>query len=465
MISKKAIEQAFKELAHTLGDKMTSVDRDILEKYSRDETSDLKYTPDILVRVKTTSEVSAVLEICNRHKVPVFPRGAGTGVTGGAVPVGGGVVLSLEHLNKIIEIDKKNMIAVVEPGVITGELQKRVREEGLMYPPDPASLESCSIGGNVAEGAGGPQAVKYGTTKDYVLGLEYVLPDGSIHTTGGKYVKNATGYSMAGLLIGAEGTLAVITRIILRLISAPRANIDLFIPFESIDEAIETVYRILTDKILPAALEFMEEDAIKIAAQFLGEDIPHPDAKAHLLLKIDGNSDEEIQDMLERLTESVRVPRESILVAQTANQRERLWKARRAIREAIDHESPVFLAEDCVVPRSEIASYVKTLKRELDIMNLRSIIFGHAGDGNVHTDVLKGDMDTETWHKLQPKLKKLIYTTALDLGGTITGEHGIGFTRKDYLGLAVGKESIELFKRIKKAFDPNGILNPGKIFD
>ena len=449
-------------LAGALGRDNVIIDRDIMERYSRDETSDLSGQPDIVVRAKSAADVSNVFKICSRLKVPVTPRGAGTGVTGGAIPVRGGVVLSLEMMNRIIEIDRENMVAVVEPGVITGRLQEAALENGLMYPPDPASLDSCSIGGNVAEGAGGPRAVKYGTTKDYVLGLEFVLPDGTIINTGGKYVKNATGYNLTGILTGSEGTLAVITKIYLRLIPAPQEVLDILVPFQSIRDALELVSKLILGRIIPAAIEFMDEDAVKFVKKFLKEEMPFPDAGALLLIQIDGDSEDEIMNHLEKIKKYLND--DSVFVASAKNQRERLWKARRSIREAIEHESRVFLSEDTVVPRSEIPKFLTEVKQYFNSKGLVSAMFGHAGDGNVHIDVLKCDMDYDDWKKIVPEIKKNLYKIAVAHGGTLTGEHGIGVLRRDYLDIAVSKEQIELLKRIKAAFDPENILNPGKIF-
>ncbi len=456
--------RAVEKLSRLLGPGRVVTDPEILTSYGRDETSDLSAMPDALIRAESTADVSIVLRFCQENRIPVVPRGAGTGVTGGAVPVKGGVVLSLEKMNRILEIDRENMIAVVEPGAITRDIQEAARAAGLMYPPDPASLDICSIGGNVAENAGGPRAVKYGTTKDYILGLEFVLPGGSVIVTGGKIVKNATGYNLAGIVTGSEGTLAVITKITLRLIPAPRHSTDILIPFPSIRDAADTVYAMLLERIVPATIEFMERDAIAIVSAFLGGAIPYPEAGAHLLVQVDGSSEESVHLDLERIASLPGVDRESIIAAETPLQRERLWKTRRSIREAIHAESPVFLAEDCVVPRSKIPEFLTELKDLFKSRGLRSVMFGHAGDGNVHVDVLRGPMDDATWRAMLPDLKGDIYRRAITLGGTITGEHGIGFTRKDYLYLALSNDEIALLGRIKKAFDPEGILNPGKIF-
>ncbi len=457
------IDELAEKLKDALGGSAVFRDPDILLSYAADETSDLTGSPDILVRPSAAAEVSTVLRLCSSYRVPVTPRGAGTGVTGGSVPVCGGVVMSLERLNAVVEIDEDNMVAVVEPAVITGRLQQEALARGLMYPPDPASLESCSIGGNVAENAGGPRAVKYGTTKDYVLGLECVLPDGSIITTGGKTVKNATGYNLTGIIIGSEGTLAVITKIYLKLIPAPRTTLDILMPFASIDEAVQGVTALFRSGILPAVIEFMEQDALALVSRYLESSMPFPDAGAHLLVQLDGDSADVLFNQLSVMAEQVSVNLEDIFVAQTSMQQQRLWKARRSIREAIEHESPVFLAEDCVVPRAEIPRFLREVKSFLSAQNLYSVMFGHAGDGNVHIDILKGDMDYGLWTELLPKLKKGIYRRAIDRGGDITGEHGIGCLRKSYLPMSIAPEAIELARRIKAAFDPLGILNPGKI--
>lgn len=459
-----SFQTAAGRLSEILGPNRVVTDRDVLAAYAEDETSDVRAMPDILVRAESAAEVSAILRFCHEHGIPVVPRGAGTGVTGGAVPVCGGVVLSLERMNRILEIDCENMVAVVEPCVVTRALQEAALAEGLMYPPDPASLDSCSIGGNVAEGAGGPRAVKYGTTKDYVLGLECVLPDGSIIETGGKFVKNATGYNITGILVGSEGTLAVITKIILRLIPAPKYAVDLLVPFDGIREAMEAVHTILRRRIIPATIEFMERDAIILVADYLRRAMPFPDAGAHLLIQVDGNDHDFLMADLDEIGSLLSVDPSSIITAESPLQRERIWKARRSIREAIQAASPIFLAEDCVVPRSRIPAFLVSLKEYLAGRGLRSVMFGHAGDGNVHVDVLKDRMDDGEWKAMLPDLKGEIYRRAVDQGGTITGEHGIGCVRRDYLHLALSREAIELHKRIKQAFDPKGILNPGKVF-
>ncbi len=440
------------------------VDPDVLETYARDETVDLYALPACVVRAQSAIDVSTVLKICNDYGVAVTPRGAGTGVTGGSVAVNGGIVLSLEKMNRVLEIDARNMSAVVEPGAITADIQTAALRHRLMYPPDPASLDTCSIGGNVAENAGGPRAVKYGITGHYVTGLECVLADGSVITSGGKYVKNATGYSICGMLIGSEGTLAVITRIYLRLVPAAPHSIDLLMPFEDMNAAVSAAGALLQGGIVPSTLEFMEQDAIAFVTAHLGQDLMAcTDAGAHLLLQLEGSSQQACLESLEAAAAACAIEPRRIFVAQTSAQQERLWKGRRSIREALRAHSPVFLAEDCVVPRGEVAVFLAGLKAHLRTLSLRSVMFGHAGDGNVHIDVLKDSMPDDRWRAMLPELKREIYRRAIGHGGTITGEHGIGCIRRDYLGMAKSPEEIELYRRIKHAFDPKGILNPGKI--
>ncbi len=459
------LKQFLEDISSSINPKNIYIDNDTLEKYSKDETSNLSALPDLVIKANNTQEISIILKKCNKYKIPIVPRGAGTGVTGGAIATSGGVILSMENMNNIIEIDKKNMTATVEPGAITGEIQNEALSVGLMYPPDPASLDSCSIGGNISEIAGGPKAIKYGTTKDYILGLEFVLPDGTIMNTGGKYVKNATGYNLAGIIMGSEGTLVIITKIILKLIPAPQVTYDMLLPFDTLVQAIESVHKILTDGIVPSTMEFMEKDALSLVQKNLNKQIHFPNAGAHLLIQIDGINEENVLEQIQKLLSSIKIDENNILIAQSKAQKERLWDTRRSIRNSIVAESPIFLAEDCVVPRASIPEFLINLKCYLNSLNLKSVMFGHAGDGNVHIDILKGDMNDLEWEEMLPSLKESIYKQAIELGGTITGEHGIGALRKDYIHLALTQEEIDLHKRIKKAFDPNNILNPGKIFN
>lgn len=435
-----------------------------MERYTHDETVGLRADPDVVVKATSTEQVSEVLKLAQRERLPVVPRGAGYGLSGGAVPTQGGIVLSLEKMDRILEIDKKNLMVTVEPGVITGDLHRAVEAEGLFYPPDPASLDSCTIGGNVAEGAGGPRAVRYGITKDYVCGLEAVLPSGEIITSGGKLVKDVTGYNLVQLLIGSEGTLAVVTKIILRLIPLPKVQIDLLVPFDDFQAAADTVADIIAHRILPTTIEFMEQDSILAVERLLEKKVPFSDAAAHLLIQLDGNLAEAVDAEMEIVGDiCLENGARDVLVAQDRPTRDRLWEARRMIIESLGHESPINHMEDVVVPRAQIHRLlkgVKAISREHDV---RIISFGHAGDGNVHINVLKDDITGQRWATLIPTLTEEIYQLSLSLGGTITGEHGIGATRRQYLSMALDEAQIGLMRQIRAAFDPNQILNPGKI--
>ena len=453
------------DLQQIAGDDNVLVGADQLEPYSHDETVGLRADPEVVVKVTTTSQVSQVLTLAQRARVPVTPRGAGYGLSGGAVAIEGGIVLSLEKMNRILEIDHENLMVTVEPGVITGDIHRAVEAEGLFYPPDPASLDSCSIGGNIAEGAGGPRAVKYGSTKDYVVGLEAVLPSGEIVTMGGKLVKNVTGYSLLQLLIGSEGTLAVVTKIILRLVPLPRVQVDLLVPFDEFQAAANTVSDIIAHRILPTTIEFMEQDSIRAVERLLEKEVPFNDAAAHLLIQLDGNLQEAVDADMETVGDlCLEHGARDVLVAQDRPTRERLWEARRMIIEALNHESPVNHMEDVVVPRAEIHRLLGGIKEIAARQGVRIINFGHAGDGNVHVNVLKDELPLDNWSELVPQVTEEIYQLALSLGGTITGEHGIGATRRRYLPLAVDEAQIQIMRSIRAAFDPNYILNPGKIF-
>ena len=452
-------------LRQTVGEVNVLVDDEALEPYTHDETVGLRADPEVVIKVTSAEQVSEVLKLAQRERIPVTPRGAGYGLSGGAVAVRGGIVLSTEKMNRILEIDRENLMVTVEPGVITGDIHRAVEAEGLFYPPDPASLDSCTIGGNVAEGAGGPRAVKYGITKDYVCGLEAVLPSGEIVQMGGKLVKNVTGYSLIQLLIGSEGTLAVVTKIILRLLPLPKVQVDLLVPFDKFQEAADTVSDIIAHQILPTAIEFMEQDSMLAVERLLERKVPFSDAAAHLLIQLDGNTQEAVEADMETVGElCLEHGARDVLVAQDRPTRDRLWEARRMIIESLNHESPINHMEDVVVPRAEIHRLLKGIKEIAGRHGVRIISFGHAGDGNVHINVLKDDLAQDRWEALVPVATEEIYRLALSLGGTITGEHGIGATRRRYLPLAVDSAQIEIMRHIRAVFDPNRILNPGKIF-
>ena len=453
------------ELRSIVGAGRVLVDGDVVEPYSHDEVVGLRGRPETVVRVASAEQVSAVLRLAQRERIPVTPRGAGYGLSGGAVPVLGGIVLSLEKMNRILEIDTANLMVTVEPGVITGNIHSAVEAEGLFYPPDPASLESCTIGGNVAEGAGGPRAVKYGVTKDYVCGLEAVLPSGEIIQAGGKLVKNVTGYNFIQLLVGSEGTLAVVTKIILRLIPLPKVQVDLLFPFAKFLDAANAVSDIIAHRILPTAIEFMERDSLLAVERLLKREVPFHDAEAHLLIQLDGNTQEAVDADYEVVGAlCLEHGAQDGLVARDRSTRDRLWETRRKIIESLRRESPINHMEDVVVPRAAIAVLLGGIKDTSRRHGVRIISFGHAGDGNVHVNILKDDVPDGRWAEVVPIVQVEIYRLALSLGGTITGEHGIGATRRRYLPMALDECQMQLQRGIRDVFDPNRILNPGKIF-
>ncbi len=461
----KVTDSLVDTLRHIVGADNVLMELQEMEPYSHDEVVGLQAYPEVVVRATTAQQVSEILQLAQRERVPVTPRGAGMGLSGGAVPVCGGIILSLEKMNRILEIDAENLMVTVEPGVITGDLHRAVEAEGLFYPPDPASLDSCSIGGNIAEGAGGPRAVKYGVTEDYVCGLEAVLPSGVIITLGGKLVKNVTGYNLLQLLIGSEGTLAVVTKIILRLLPRPKVQVDLLVPYDEFQAAADTVSDIIAHRIVPATIEFMEQDSLRAVERLLERELPFNDAAAFLLIQLDGNSRETVEADYEVVGDlCLENGARDVLVAWDQRTRDRLWEARRLIIDALNQESPVNHMEDVVVPRAEIPRLLKGIKEISGRYGVRTVSFGHAGDGNVHVNVLKDHLPDDRWEALVPAVSEAIYRLSLSLGGMLTGEHGIGATRRSYLPLALDVEQIDLMRGIKAVFDPNGILNPGKIF-
>lgn len=454
-----------KALARIAGQKNVLVDAEALEPYTHDEVVGLHADPEAAVRVTSAEQVAEILKLAQRERIPVTPRGAGYGLSGGAVPVHGGIVLSLEKMNRILEIDKENLMVTVEPGVITGDLHRAVEEEGLFYPPDPASLDSCTIGGNVAEGAGGPRAVKYGVTQNYVCGLEAVLPSGEMVCLGGKRVKDVTGYNLIQLLIGSEGTLAVVTKIILRLLPLPRYRVDLLVPFDDFNSAAQAVSDIIERRIIPATIEFMERDSVLAVEQLLGKELPFREAAAQLLIQVDGNLQSNLEAEYEAVAEvCLDNGAIDVLVAKDSRTRDRLWEARRLIIEALKHESPINHMEDVVVPRAQIPKLLEGIGQIATRLGVRIVSFGHAGDGNVHVNVLKDDLSEDRWPAIVPQVSEALYRLAISLGGTITGEHGVGAIRRHYLPLALDKAQIAIMRGIREVFDPNRILNPGKIF-
>jgi glycolate oxidase len=441
-------------------------DSDGMERYGRDETPGLYAAPGLVVKPSTAAEVSALLKLASAEKFAVIPRGAGTGVVGGAVPFDDAVVLSLENMKRIVEIDEGNMMVVAEPSVVTGELQKEVESRGLFYPPDPASLDSCSIGGNVATGAGGARAVKYGVTRDYVCGLEVVLPTGEILRLGGKIVKYATGYHLLDLFIGSEGTLGVITRVTLKLLALPTHRANLLVPFPGLGEAAEAVAAIIRKRLSPAVLEFMDRGSIEAVGRFLERDIPFPDAGAHLLIEVDGNSEGEVGEAYEKIGEfCLDHGAEDVLVADNRPSLDRLWETRRSIGEAVKAQNRDVGKQDIVVPRMAIPEFVGRLEQLTGQSGVPIICFGHAGDGNVHVNILQGDLDDETWRIRLGEVYPAVIDIVYDLGGVLSGEHGIGWIKKKQMARMLPEAHLKLLRGIKQVFDPAGILNPGKVID
>ena len=421
------------------------------------------HSPDLVVLPANTAQVAAIARICNEQRMPLVVRGAGTGFTGGAVPTRGGLVLSMERMNRLLEIDETNLLAVVEPNVITADLQRAVEKVGLFYPPDPASLEMSSIGGNVAECAGGPRAFKYGTTKRYVLALEAVLPTGEIVESGSKAVKNVVGYDLTQLLVGSEGTLAIITRVTLRLIPKPPARATLLAIFADIRAAVDAVSALIRRRVVPAALELIDADSLSAIRDHLRQDVVPPGTGAVLIVESDGMQaavDEEIDRVAEacRDTGAMRVS-----LAASEEDRDRLWNVRRLLSGALKATGLLKINHDVVVPRGRVPELFAVIDALREAHQLRIAAFGHAGDGNIHVNLMvdRGDVQQRARAK---EAERALFEQVVALEGSISGEHGIGFAKAQYIGIELSPEEIALMKRVKTAFDPNGILNPGKIF-
>lgn len=456
--------QTLAALSDIVGARNLITDTDALEPYSHDETEDYRFTPEAAVKPSNTAEISAVMALATREFFPVTPRGGGTGLSGGALPVMGGLVLSTERLNRIVEIDTPNLAAVAEAGVITETFQNETEALDLFYPPDPASRGSCTLGGNVAECAGGPRALKYGVTRDYVLGVEAVLPDGTIIQTGRKLYKDAAGYDITGLLTGSEGTLAIISKIIFRLLPRPLFRRTLLVPFDSAEKAANCVNRLFLNRIIPCAAEFMDSSAAALAEQKLGKKLPVDVREALLLLEIDGNDPDALQKQFERMGEiCLEAGAADVLLADSEAKQNLMWSIRRAVGEAVKSIS-VYKEEDTVVPPSQLPRLLDEIKKIAHKYSITAVCYGHAGDGNIHCNIVKGGMDEERWKNVLPAAAGEILQSAVDLGGSITGEHGVGFSQKSFLPFALSGCEIELMRKIKETFDPLSILNPGKIF-
>lgn len=455
------------EIKAIVGADYIFTDEESFAKYGSDETEKLHFTPHVVVKPRTADEIAQLLKICNQHLIPVTPRGAGTGLTGGALPQLGGLVIAMERFNSILDIDERNLQVTTEPGVITEVLQDTVKEKGLFYPPDPASKGSCFIGGNISENSGGPKAVKYGVVKDYVLNLEVVLPNGEIIWTGSNVLKNATGYNITQLMVGSEGTLGIVTKIVLRLIPHPKFDLLMLAPFNSLEKASEAVSAIFRAGITPSAMELMEIDAITLASKLLDSNaIPLTEnLAAHLIIEVDGNNMDVLMSEMEAIAEVLsQFEAGELYFADDAQQKNELWKIRRRANEAAV-AAGYTIEEDTVVPRAALPELIKGVKA-LGLENgFKVVCYGHAGDGNLHIRINHPIHKTSHENKEIQAILFKIFELVKALGGTISGEHGIGLIQKPYMSILFNATSLEIMRGIKKTFDPNNILNAGKIFD
>lgn len=461
----KINSEIISDLTSIVGDKFVFLDDDTLTTCSKDETEDYTFKPEIVLKPQTAEEISKILILANKKNIPVYTRGGGTGLSGGALPVFGGIVISMERFNKILNIDEENFQVEVQSGVITQILQEELEKKNLFYPVDPASRGSCFIGGNIAECSGGPRAAKYGVTRNYVLALEFITPTGEIIFTGSRTIKNVAGYSITQLLTGSEGTLGIITKIVLRILSLPKFKKIMLVAYNSVDECIKSVSEIYKKGITPAALEFLEKDAISAAEKQLSKVFPNSNAEAQLLIELDGNNEEVLNNEIQTIAETVEKNNAfDIILAEDNTKMEELWALRRSVGEAVKSIS-TYKEEDTVVPRASMPELLKGIKEISNQYNISIISYGHAGDGNLHINILKKNLSDDYWNKNVKLAIKEIFELTVKLGGTISGEHGIGYSQKEFLDIAVSKEEINIYKNIKNIFDPNNILNPGKIFD
>lgn len=447
------------------------LNKDERHEYSHDKTEDYSFMPDVVLKPGTAQEVSELLQLCNIHRIPVTPRGAGTGLSGGALPIRNGVVISMERFNKILNIDELNLQATVEPGVITEVFQNKVKEKGLFYPPDPASRGSCFLGGNLANNSGGPKAVKYGVTRDYVINMEVVLPTGEIIWTAANVLKNSTGYNLTQLMCGSEGTLGIITKIVFKLRGFPQKNVLMMIPFSTNEEACRAISAIFVAGITPSGMEFFEREAATKTFEYCAKVLNSPvtttlseNMNAYLLCELDGNDEEVLMRDAERVMAVVeKFEVGEVLFAESTAQKDELWKIRKNISPAVNWYT-LTKSDDVVVPRSNLPKLITGIKQIGKEFGFNTVCFGHLGDGNLHVNILKENISEEDWQNKIPKGIGEIFKLTVSLGGTLSGEHGIGIAKRPYMPIAMSEVNLNLMRGIKKVFDPNGILNPGKIF-
>ena len=462
--------QILKELIQIVGEKYVLFDQaEKMAAYSHDEVADMNFShmPDVVVKPASAEEISLIMRLANQYHIPVTPRGAGSGLSGGAVPIFGGIVLSVERMNRILEVDKENLVVVVEPGVVTNEINNVIKEDGLFFAGYPMSVESCFVGGNVAENAGGGKAIKYGVTGRYVLGLEVVLPTGEIVQLGGKLSKDVVGFDMVHLMVGSEGTLGIFTKIYLKLLPLPTAKADLLVLFPDAQTAMKNVPLIMRNgRIIPTAIEFMDQLSVQTTCKYLNEELPYEKAGAMLLIEVDGSSEQQVEQEFETIGKLCEENGAlEVYVALNHTTQERVWAVRRNIAEAFKVFSPIQSLEDIVIPFAQIPDILPKLDELSGQYPVVIPCYGHAGDGNLHvTLVKKPELPDEQWHEVEHKVLIELYKIAGQLGGTISGEHGIGVKRREFMPIVMSDKMIGLQRQIKSVFDPNDILNPGKIF-
>ena len=458
--------EVLQKLIRIVGEPFVFTDDETRNHYGHDETEDYVFPPSVVIKPANAFEISEILKVANDYKIPTTPIGARTGLSGGALSIYKGIGLSMERLNKIIEIDENNLQIITEPAVITQVLREAVAEKGLFYPVDPSSQGSCWIGGNVAENSGGARAVKYGVTKDYVLNLEVVLPNGEIIWTGANTLKNSTGYNLTQLMVGSEGTLGIITKIVLKLLPQNAHNVLMLVPFYKASQACEAVSAIFRAGIVPSALEFMERDAIDWTLKY-HDDISvnvKDEVQAHLLIEVDGNYPDILFSEAEKImTVLEQFEIDEVLFADTEDEKNALWKMRRSVAEAVKSNS-IYKEEDTVVPRYELPKLLEGIKSIGNKYGFKSVCYGHAGDGNLHVNIIKAAMSDDNWLTQVPLGIREIFALTVALKGTLSGEHGIGLVQKNDMDIAFTRTHLELMESIKRVFDPNNILNPGKIF-
>jgi len=455
-------EQVKKELRSIVGESYFKDDMESLVTHSFDGTPMLQHLPDGVIYPASTEEVSQIMRVLSKHQIPLIGRGSGTNLCGGTVPVQGGIVMVMHRMNRILEVDLNNLTATVQPGIITSQFIAHVEAEGLFYPPDPSSMSISTIGGNIAECSGGLRGLKYGTTKDYVLGLECVLASGEVLRTGGKLMKDVAGYDLTKLLVGSEGTLAIITEATLKLIPKPKYKKTMLAMFHDLYDAARTVSAIIENRIIPATLEFLDNPTIRVVDDFAKLGLPH-DTEAMLIIEQDGDA-EMVERDIALIAEVCRTHNaDAVTIAETEEEASKLLTARRSAFTALARLRPTTILEDATVPRSKIADMVMEINRIAKKYNVQICTFGHAGDGNLHPTATTDARDQDEVHRVEQAFEE-IFEAAISMGGTITGEHGVGMVKAPYLEWKMGESGIMLMKNIKAAFDPQHLLNPGKIF-